>query len=98
MARKPNYQFERMERQRAKDAKKAARLDAKRQKAEESNADNDGVELADGETGDSQSNIGRSLRCRERQSRLSSSTQNKGKFHANRSRYGSHYRKTGHAR
>ena len=50
MARKPNYQFERMERQRAKDAKKAARLEAKRQKAEESNADNDGVEPTGGES------------------------------------------------
>jgi len=34
MARKPNYKFERMERDRAKAAKKAARLEAKREKAE----------------------------------------------------------------
>lgn len=46
MARKPNYQFERMERQRAKDSKKAARLEAKRKKAEEGSVESDGVELA----------------------------------------------------
>ena len=46
MARKPNYQFERMERQRAKDSKKAARLEAKRKKAEEGNVESDDVELA----------------------------------------------------
>ncbi|MCG8695070.1 MAG: hypothetical protein MI806_28005 [Minwuiales bacterium] len=34
MARKPNYKFERMERERAKAAKKAARAEAKAQKAE----------------------------------------------------------------
>lgn len=51
MARKPNYQFERMERQRAKDAKKALRLEAKRKKAEESNVDNDSPELTDGDSG-----------------------------------------------
>lgn len=34
MARKPNYKFERMERDRAKAAKKAARAEAKAQKAE----------------------------------------------------------------
>lgn len=51
MARKPNYQFERMERQRAKDAKKALRLEAKRKKAEESNVENDGPELTDGDSG-----------------------------------------------
>lgn len=34
MARKPNYKFERMERERAKSAKKAARLEAKKEKAE----------------------------------------------------------------
>jgi hypothetical protein len=51
MARKPNYQFERMERQRAKDAKKALRLEAKKKKAEEGNTDNDGPELTDGDTG-----------------------------------------------
>jgi hypothetical protein len=34
MARKPNYKFDRMERERAKAAKKAARLQAKKEKAE----------------------------------------------------------------
>jgi len=34
MPRKPNYKFERLERQRAKDSKKAARLEAKKEKAE----------------------------------------------------------------
>lgn len=34
MARKPNYKWERMERDRAKAAKKAARLEAKKEKAE----------------------------------------------------------------
>lgn len=34
MARKPNYSFERHEREKAKAAKKAARLEAKREKAE----------------------------------------------------------------
>ena len=34
MARKTNYSFERLERDRAKAAKKAARLEAKREKAE----------------------------------------------------------------
>jgi hypothetical protein len=33
MPRKPNYKFERMERDRAKAAKKAARLEAKKEKA-----------------------------------------------------------------
>lgn len=51
MARKPNYQFERMERQRAKDAKKALRLEAKKKKTEENNAGNDGPELTDGDSG-----------------------------------------------
>ena len=35
MPRKPNYKFDRMERERAKAAKKAARQEAKREKAEE---------------------------------------------------------------
>ncbi len=34
MARKPNYRFERLERERAKAAKKAARLKAKKERAE----------------------------------------------------------------
>jgi hypothetical protein len=50
MARKPNYQFERMERQRAKASKKAMRLEAKRKKAEESKVDDDGLELPDGDS------------------------------------------------
>jgi len=33
MARKPNYKFERLQRERAKAAKKAARLEAKKNKA-----------------------------------------------------------------
>ena len=40
MARKPNYNFERLERERAKAAKKAARLEAKREKAEKKNTSN----------------------------------------------------------
>ena len=40
MARKPNYNFERLERERAKAAKKAARLEAKRDKAEKKNTSN----------------------------------------------------------
>ena len=40
MARKPNYNFERQERERAKAAKKAARLEAKRDKAEKKNTEN----------------------------------------------------------
>ncbi len=35
MARRPNYKFERLERDRAKAAKKAARLKAKQEKAEQ---------------------------------------------------------------
>jgi len=35
MARKPNYRFERSERERAKAAKKAARLESKKAKAEQ---------------------------------------------------------------
>ena len=40
MARKPNYNFERQERERTKAAKKAARLEAKRDKAEKKNTAN----------------------------------------------------------
>ncbi len=47
MARKPNYNFERRERERAKAAKKAARLEAKREKAEKRKAENAGLVLAD---------------------------------------------------
>ncbi len=38
MARKPNYRFERFEREKSKAAKKAARLEAKREKAAEKKA------------------------------------------------------------
>ena len=41
MGRKPNYRFERMERDRQKAAKKAERLDAKRAKAAERKQEND---------------------------------------------------------
>ncbi len=47
MARRPNYKFERMERQRTKAAKKAARLEAKKEKAEKRKAENAGLVLAD---------------------------------------------------
>ena len=47
MARKPNYNFERMERERAKAAKKAARLEAKREKSEKRKAENAGLLGAD---------------------------------------------------
>ncbi len=46
MARKPNYKFERMERERAKSARKAARLEAKKEKAEKRKAGIDGLDLA----------------------------------------------------
>lgn len=39
MPRKPNYKFERMERDRAKALKKASRLEAKKEKAEQKSAD-----------------------------------------------------------
>lgn len=50
MARKPNYQFERMERQREKDAKKAARLAAKKEKSEQRSAGSDSELAADDQT------------------------------------------------
>ncbi len=46
MARKPNYKFERMERERAKSAKKAARLEAKKEKAEQRKAGITDLDLA----------------------------------------------------
>ncbi len=49
MPRKPNYKFERMERQRQKAAKKAARLEAKKEKADKRKAENAGLVLADDE-------------------------------------------------
>ncbi len=39
MAGKPNYRFERLQRERAKAAKKAARLEAKRAKSKKRNED-----------------------------------------------------------
>ncbi len=53
MARKPNYKFERMERQRAKAAKKTARLEAKKERAEKRKAENAGLVLADDGSADS---------------------------------------------
>lgn len=46
MARKPNYRFERSERDRQKAAKKAARLAAKQEKAEAAKAPDGGLEAA----------------------------------------------------
>ena len=46
MAHKPNYNFERLERERAKAAKKAARLEAKREKAKKNTSN---VELESNE-------------------------------------------------
>lgn len=42
MPRKPNYKFERMERERGKAAKKAARDEAKREKADAKKAEDTG--------------------------------------------------------
>ena len=47
MARKPNYKSQRLERQRGKAAKKAARLGAKKERAEKRKAENAGLVLAD---------------------------------------------------
>ncbi len=49
MPRKPNYKFERLERQRQKAAKKAARLEAKKEKTEKRKAENAGIVLGDDE-------------------------------------------------
>ena len=49
MPRKPNYKFERLERQRQKAAKKAARLEAKKEKTEKRKAESAGIVLGDGE-------------------------------------------------
>ncbi len=43
MARKPNYSFARLQRERAKAAKKAARTEAKREKAERRKAEKAGI-------------------------------------------------------
>ena len=48
MPRKPNYKFERLERQRQKAAKKAARLEAKKEKSDIRKAGTEGLE-PDGE-------------------------------------------------
>ena len=53
MPRKPNYKFERLERQRAKAAKKVARFEAKKEKAEKRKAENAGLVLADDGSADS---------------------------------------------
>ena len=47
MARKPNYSFERRERERVKAAKKAARLEAKREKSEKRKAEAAGLTMPD---------------------------------------------------
>ncbi|MCG8506072.1 MAG: hypothetical protein MI755_15820 [Sphingomonadales bacterium] len=54
MARKPNYRFERHEREKAKAAKKAARLEAKKERAEKRQAEADGPQPTDDESGSSQ--------------------------------------------
>lgn len=48
MPRKPNYKFERLERERQKAAKKTARREAKKEKAENKRLDNEGP-VPDGE-------------------------------------------------
>lgn len=50
MPRKPNYKFERLERQKAKAAKKAARLEAKMEKSDKRKTDDDGLTPVDGDT------------------------------------------------
>ena len=50
MPRKPNYKFERMERDRAKAAKKAERLKLKQERAEQRKAELGGETGLDGET------------------------------------------------
>ncbi|MDH3233224.1 MAG: hypothetical protein OEQ29_06835 [Alphaproteobacteria bacterium] len=47
MARKPNYSFEKRERERAKAAKKAARAAAKAEKAEARKGDPEGMEAGE---------------------------------------------------
>ena len=44
MARKPNYKFERMERDRAKAAKKAARAEAKKEQSDQAKLEADGLD------------------------------------------------------
>ena len=50
MARKPNYNFERRERERIKAAKKAARLEAKRERSEKRKAEAAGLAAPGDET------------------------------------------------
>lgn len=52
--RKPNYNFERKERERVKAAKKAARLEEKRAKAEKGNAEYASPESNNRSTGESE--------------------------------------------
>ena len=47
MAHKPNYKLKRLERQRAKAAKKSARLEAKMEKTEKRRAEDAGLDPAD---------------------------------------------------
>jgi len=58
MPRKPNYKFERLERERAKAAKKATRLEAKKEKADKRKAENAGLDLADDSSGGPQEDSG----------------------------------------
>lgn len=51
MARKPNYKFERMERDRAKALKKSQRLEAKKEEAEKRKLEGDAAGAADGDSG-----------------------------------------------
>ena len=53
MVPKPNYKFERLERQRAKAAKKATRLDAKKEKAEKRKTESTDLDQAGDEFVDS---------------------------------------------
>ncbi len=52
MARESNHKVERRERQRAKAAKKATRLEAKKEKADKRGVDDTGIEPADGTVAD----------------------------------------------
>ncbi len=58
MPRKPNYKFERLERERAKAAKKATRLEAKKEKADKRKAENAGLDLANDPSGGPQEDSG----------------------------------------
>ncbi len=58
MPRKPNYKFERLERERSKAAKKATRLEAKKEKADKRKAEDSGLDLADDSLGGSQEDSG----------------------------------------